>query len=481
MLYTSYVRARTAVANTGRPAQGRAARSRVWHPNTQMREWAAFDEIVRGDGMSLVCADGTRLLDGVASMWCNVWGHSRRELVRAMSRQAATLAHSPLFNLTHGPAERLAEELVSIAPGMSHVFYSDNGSTAMEVATKIALQHWQNAGERARSAIVALEGGYHGDTFGAMSIGYSAQFFSRFKGHLFGVSRVAAPDAYHSSRDPDDDASQCIEAAERRLARGDVAALVMESGAQMAGGVRIYPREYQRGIARACRRHGALLVLDEVATGFGRLGSMAEYTAQGSRPDIVSFGKMLTGGYVTLGATLATRRIHDSFLGEYAEGRHLFHGHTYTGNPIAAAVALENIRLYRRHRLLERIRKTSRVLGSFADRMATLPMVGDVRHRGMVMGVELVRDARTKRAPTPSRSINRIVYEEGRRHGIYLRTLGNIVMIVPPLAMPAAQLDTLCEAAAKTIVAAARRMAGSSASPGHGARRRPQGHAVRKR
>ncbi|MCY4252008.1 MAG: adenosylmethionine--8-amino-7-oxononanoate transaminase [Thaumarchaeota archaeon] len=434
---------------------GRRAQGRVWHPNTQMREWGAFDEVVRGEGMSLVCADGTRLLDGVASMWCNVWGHSRRELSRAMARQASTLAHSPLFNLTHGPAERLARELVAVAPGMARVFYSDNGSTAMEVATKMAVQHWQNLGERSRAAIVALEGGYHGDTFGAMSVGYVPQFFSRFRRRLFGVSRVPAPGARYRGLGAADDASQCAEAAERRLARGDVAALVMESGAQMAGGVRIYPAGYQREIARACRRHGALLVLDEVATGFGRLGSMAEYAAQRCRPDIAAFGKMLTGGYATMGATLATRAVYESFLGDHSELRHLFHGHTYTGNPVAAAVALENMRLYRRHGLIARVRATSRVLGGHAAEMARIPGVADVRHRGMAMGIEL---ARARRAPPGAPSVNRVVYEEGRRRGVYLRALGDIVMVVPPLAMPAPQVRRLCGAVAGTVAAVARRL-----------------------
>lgn len=428
-------------------ARGARGPSRVWHPNTQMREWGAFDEVVRGEGMSLVCADGTRLLDGVASMWCNVWGHSRRELARAMARQAATLAHSPLFNLTHGPAERLARELVAVAPGMSRAFYSDNGSTAMEVATKMALQHWQNLGGRARPAIVALEGGYHGDTFGAMSVGYVPEFFSRFRRRLFGVSRVRAPRGAG-------DAGRCADAAERRLARGDVAALVMESGAQMAGGVRIYPDGYQREVARACRRHGALLVLDEVATGMGRLGSMAEYAAQRSRPDIVAFGKMLTGGYATMGATLATRAVYSSFLGAHSESRHLFHGHTYTGNPVAAAVALENLRLYRRHGLIARVRRTSRALAGHAAEMARLPAVAEVRHRGMAMGIELALGARARGA----RSVNRVVYEEGRRRGVYLRTLGSIVMVVPPLAMPAPQVSRLCGAVAGTVTAAARRL-----------------------
>ena len=426
--------------------------SHVWHPNTQMREWDGFDEVVRGDGMHLVCSDGTRLLDGVASMWCNVWGHSRRELVRAISRQAATLAHSPLFNITHAPAERLADELVKIAPGMHRVFYSDNGSTAMEVAAKMAIQYWSNSGDKRRKRIVSLKNGYHGDTFGAMSIGYAPQFFARFREYAFGVDQIPAPRApgIGRMRDSEADIDVCLDEAERRLARGDVAALVMESGAQVAGGVRIFPPRYQSGISKICRESGTLLVLDEVATGFGRLGSMTEYVAQRSRPDIVAFGKMITGGYATLGATLASRRVSDAFLGAHADLRHLFHGHTYSGNPIASAVALENIRMYSRYRLLERVRTTSRILGGFAHEFASKALVSEVRHKGMLMGIELGNDpGSTSRGI--ARSPNRVVYEAGKRNGVYLRTLGRTIMIVPPLYMNPTDIRMLCRAVLGTI------------------------------
>lgn len=423
-------------------------RSHVWHPNTQMSEWTHFDEIVRGDGMYLVCADGTHLLDGVASMWCNVWGHSRGELARAMSHQASTLAHSPLFNLTHGPAEELASRLVRIAPGMDRVFYSDNGSSAVEIAAKIAIQYWANAGE-SKNRIVALKNGYHGDTFGAMSMGHIPEFFSRFKNHMLKVDHVAAPNAYRPARGHSscDDLEMCLDAAEKRLARGDVAALIMESGAQMAGGVQVFPRGYQSGIAKICKRHGALLIVDEIATGFGRLGSMAEYVAQRSTPDIAVFGKMLTGGYATLGATLASRRVADAFLGEFSESRHLFHGHTYTGNPVAAAVALENIRLYSKHSLIRHVRSTSRILGGFAKEFSSRRLVGDVRHKGLAMGIELVADRRTRKPLKSDRSMNRIIYEMARDRGVYLRTLGNIIMLVPPLHMNGAQIRKLCASA----------------------------------
>ena len=426
--------------------------SRVWHPNTQMSEWGSFDKIVRGNGMYLECADGTRLLDCVASMWCNVWGHSKTEMISVISKQAATLAHSSLFNLTHEPAEKLADLLVKIAPGMHKVFYSDNGSTAVEIAAKIAIQYWSNTGNP-KKRIASLQNGYHGDTFGAMSLGYIPEFFSGFKNYMFKVERIAAPNAYKPSHNHthDNDIEKCLEDAERVLSKGDIAALFMESGAQMAGGVQIFPHGYQSEIAKICKEHDTLLVLDEIATGFGRLGSMTEYVPQHSKPDIVVFGKMLTGGYATLGAVLANKKITDSFLGDYEKSRHLFHGHTYTGNPIATALAVENIRLYEHHSLISRIQKTSSVLGGFAKEIRTHRLVGDVRHRGMVMGIEIVADKRTKKPLITMPSMNRIVYNAGKARGIYLRTLGNIIMLVPPLYMSEREIRKMCTAAIQTI------------------------------
>lgn len=431
---------------------------RVWHPNTQMREWRRFPRISRAKGVWLTDSEGNKMIDGVASMWCNVWGHSDPELVGAIARQAGRLQHTPLFNLTHGPAEELAEGLVKVSPGMHRAFFSDNGSSAMEIAIKIAIQHGDMTG--GGTAVAALKNGYHGDTFGAMSAGYVPGFFSRFHGKLFGVSRLPVPDGYRTPRGMtiSDHAEHCLDVMERRLARGDVAALVMESGAQVAGGAVIYPDGFQRRAGRLCKKHGALLVLDEVATGFGRLGPMAQYTEQGCSPDIVSYGKMLTGGYLTMAATLATKRVYDAFLGEFGEGRHLFHGHTYTGNPIAAAAANANLRMYRARRLIERIRKTSRVFERYYDELRGLDVVGDVRHKGMLMGIELVSDRAKKTPISPRGSINRMFFEEGRRQGVYLRTLGHIVLLVPPLAITERELEMLLERTVKCIRAVRKRV-----------------------
>ena len=426
----------------------------VWHPNTQMSEWHSFDEIVRGRGMWLIDSHGNRLLDGVASMWCNVWGHSKKELVNAISEQSKKLQHSSMFNLTNEPAEKLAKTLVKISPGMHKVFYSDNGSTAMEIAFKIALQYWKNKKIKNKTKIATLENGYHGDTFGAMSVGYVPEFFSKFKSKLFSTIQMPVPNKYRLPKGFSFSEYQkfCLNKIEKLFSNDkSIAAFVMESGAQVAGGVIIYPPGFQKKISQLCQKYNVLLVLDEVATGFGRLGSMIEYTAQSSKPDIVAFGKMLTGGYLTMAATLTTKKVYDSFLGNFYDFKHLFHGHTYTGNPISAAVANENLKLYEKNNLIKKIQKTSKIFEKYRSEILSLDHVGDVRHKGMLMGIELVKDKQKKTLITPKKSFNKIVFESGKKHGIYLRTLGNIIMLVPPLAISQKELDLLLQRTIKMI------------------------------
>jgi len=228
----------------------------------------------------------------------------------------------------------------------------------------------------------------------------------------------------------------------------------MESGAQVAGGVIIYPKGFQKKISQLCKKYDVLFVLDEIATGFGRLGSMIQYEEQKSTPDIVAYGKMLTGGYLTMAATLTNKKIYDSFLGEFNDWKHLFHGHTYTGNPIAAAVANENLKMYKTKSLIKKIQKTSKIFEKFYQEISEIDIVGDIRHKGMLMGIELVTNRKKKTPIHPKKSINKIFFEEGKKQGIYLRTLGNIVMLVPPLAISEKELNLLLNKTIKTIKAA---------------------------
>ncbi len=443
--------------------------SHVWHPNTQMSEWGKFDSICKGDGVWLVDSKGHKMIDGVASMWCNVWGHSNKELVDAMRTQMQVLQHSPLFNLTHKPAEVLARKLIKMSPGMHRVMYSDNGSTAIEVALKIAFQYWANVGERGRTTIASLNRGYHGDTYGAMSVGQIPEFFAKYGQHMICNSiKLPVPTRSHmnsslkdqkkygsSGGDGDGDGDEsntqdkCISEISDILShRNDIAAIIMESGVQMAGGVQIYTRTFQNQISRICKEHDILLIIDEVATGFGRLGPMCVYESENSDADIVVYGKMLTGGYFPLAATLTSKRIYDAFLGKYEELLHLFHGHTFTGNPIATATANKNITMYAKHGLIRHIKNMSQVFNDYIDEFFRIDAVGNIKHKGMVMGIELI-DSGKPICSEPS--MNYIIYQMGRKNGVYLRTLGSVVMIVPPLAIAEHELIMLLERTQKTI------------------------------
>ena len=432
-------------------------KSSVWHPNTQMNEWSSFDTITKGKGIWLIDSKGNKIIDAVGSMWCNVWGHSNPQLVKAITKQSKKIQHSSLFNLTNEPGEKLAKNLIKISPGMNKVFYSDNGSSAMEIAIKMALQYWKNIGEVKKTQIATIENGYHGDTFGAMSVGYVPEFFRKFKKQLFSTIQFPVPNKYRLPKGftLSDYQNHCLEKIEKRFSKNnDIAAFIMESGAQMAGGVIIYPKDFQKKIRELCKKYDILFVLDEIATGFGRLGSMVQYQDQKSIPDIVAYGKMLTGGYLTMAATLANKKIYDSFSGEFNDWNHLFHGHTYTGNPIAAAVANENLQMYKKYNLIKQVQKTSKIFEKYSQEILDIDIVGDVRHKGMLMGIELVSNKKKKTPIRTKKSINKVFFEEGKKQGIYLRTLGNIVMLVPPLSIQQNELELLLKKTIKTIQAA---------------------------
>ena len=429
-------------------------KSSVWHPNTQMREWSSFDTITKGKGIWLIDEKGNKIIDAVGSMWCNVWGHSNPQLIKAITKQSKQIQHSSLFNLTNEPVEKLAKNLIKMSPGMNKVFYSDNGSSAMEIAIKMALQYWKNIGETKKTQIATIENGYHGDTFGAMSVGYVPEFFGKFKKQLFSTIQFPVPNEYRLPKgfSSSDYQNHCLEKIEKRFSKNnDIAAFIMESGAQMAGGVIIYPKDFQKKIRELCKKYDILFVLDEIATGFGRLGSMVQYQDQKSIPDIVAYGKMLTGGYLTMAATLANKKIYDSFSGEFNDWKHLFHGHTYTGNPIAAAVANENLQMYKKYNLIKQVQKTSKIFEKYSQEILDMDIVGDVRHKGMLMGIELVSNKKKKTPIRTKKSINKVFFEEGKKQGIYLRTLGNIVMLVPPLSIQQNELELLLKKTIKTI------------------------------
>jgi adenosylmethionine-8-amino-7-oxononanoate aminotransferase len=353
--------------------------------------------------------------------------------------------------LTNNQAEDLARKLVSISPGMNRVFYSDNGSTAMEIAFKVAIQYWQNIGYKNKTILATLQNGYHGDTFGTMSVGFVPAFFAKFKKNLYKSIQIPFENSY-KIQNLDKYYTQTIEKIETTLAKNhNIAAFVMESGAQIAGGVNIYQNDFQSQISKICKKHNVLFILDEIATGFGRLGSLVEYTAQKSSPDIVAYGKMLTAGYLPMATTLVTKKIYDSFLSDYSQMKHLYHGHTFTGNTLACAVANKNLELYKKTNLISKVKDTAKHLEKRLEELYQISTVGDIRHKGMLAAIELVSDKAKKTPKTFAKSANKTVFDEVKRHGVYLRTLGNIVMLVPPLAMPKKDIDFLVDGTIKTI------------------------------
>jgi adenosylmethionine---8-amino-7-oxononanoate aminotransferase len=385
-------------------------------------------------------------------MWCNVWGHGHNKVIAAMNEQLKNLQHSTLFGLASSPSTRLAERLVSIAKGMDKVFYTDNGSAAIEAAMKMAVQYWHNKGKCQKKEFISLEHGYHGDTVGAMSVGYIEKFFGAYRPLLINVHRAPSPLLYGSRFDKADDLVEwCLEKTEKMLKRhGDkCCALVMESGAQIAGGAIIYPAGYQKKVRDLCKRYDVLLILDEIATGFGRLGNMVEYVAQRSQPDIVCFGKALTGGYFPIAATLTHDRIFNAFLGEASENKQFYHGHTFTGHPVGCAAALANIELYKERKIMQQINENARYIKSRLGQFAEISIVADIRNKGLLGGIELAKNGKPIRMLRNKDNINYFIMHESLKMGVHLRPLANIMMIIPPLAIETDDLgkilDTLLE------------------------------------
>jgi len=421
----------------------------VWHPFTQMQGWAADEPLIieRAEGNYLIDDLGRRYLDGVSSLWCNVHGHRKREIDDAIRAQLDRVAHTTLLGLASVPSIELAAELVRVAPdGLTRVFYSDSGSTAVEVALKMAYQCWRQRGRPEKSRFVALAEAYHGDTVGSVSVGGMELFHGTFRGLLFHAERIPTPYAYRFTGEGDC-GEACLAAAERLFEEKghELAALVIEPLVQGAG-MLTQPRGFLRRLAELCRKHEVLLIADEVATGFGRTGTLFAVEQEGVRPDFLCLAKGLSGGYLPLAATLTTDSVHASFLGEFASMRTFFHGHTFTGNALACAAALASLRLFESERVLERLQHTLAALALKLAAIAELPHVGEVRQRGAMVGIELVADRRTK-APYPAEArIGHRVCLEARRHGVLLRPLGAVVVLMPPLSLTAAEAEALGDA-----------------------------------
>ena len=379
-------------------------REYLWHPFTQMQGFRQEDPLIisRGEGVYLYDVAGRRYLDGVSSLWANVHGHRRRELDQALVAQLEQVAHSTLLGIAHPPAILLARRLVEIAPpGLTKVFYSDDGSTAVEVALKLAYQYWHNLGQPQKRQFLKLSQAYHGDTLGAVSVGGIALFHETYRPLLFDTLEAPAPYCYRCPH-RDDCGRQCLSLLEEQVAthHHELAAVIMEPVMQGAAGMIPQPPGFLARVREVTRRYGVLLIADEVATGFGRTGKMFACQQEGLTPDLMCLAKGLTGGYLPLAATLASDEIYQAFLGEFQEFKTFFHGHTYSGNPLGAAVGLASLDIFIKDRVLEQMPAKVELLSQRLAEMAAHPHVGDIRQRGFMVGIELVRDQKT-RSPFP--------------------------------------------------------------------------------
>jgi adenosylmethionine-8-amino-7-oxononanoate transaminase len=420
----------------------RLDKQHVWHPFTPMKSWHEADPlvIVAADGMHLIDSDGNRYLDGVSSLWCNVHGHRVPEIDEAVRRQLGRVAHTTMLGLASEPAILLAERLIRVVPkGLTKVFYSDAGATATEIAFKLAAQYWFNVGRAEKNEFVGFAEAYHGDTVGAMSVGRVPAFHKPYFPMLFKVHYAPTPFVYRSDT-PDDPAAvkrKCLAALEGILRQhgNRIAAVAIEPVVQGAAGMIVQPDGFLADVRRLATQYDVLLIADEVATGFGRTGRMFACEHEGVSPDLMCAAKGITGGYLPLAATFATQKIFDAFLGEPWEGRTFYHGHTYTGNPLACAAALASLDLFEQNDLVRAVAEKALVLADMLRPLDDLPHVGDVRQKGFMVGIELVQDKATRRPFDPRRRVGVQVCNRIRRHGVIFRPLGDVVVLMPPPAM----------------------------------------------
>lgn len=440
-------------------------RAHVWHPFTQMQTWLSplpGDEPVIIDharGSWLFDTRGRKYLDAISSLWVNVHGHHRAEIDSAIKLQLEHVAHTTLLGLGSPPSIELAADLIHRTPKiegqpeLTKVFYSDSGSTSVEIAVKMAFQHFRLRGKPKKQKFVAMAEAYHGDTIGSVSVGGMDLFHQIFQPLLFDCLRVPTPYVYRWPTGP----KHCLEAAAlaaETLIRGrheEIAAFIIEPLVQGAAGMITHPKGYLKRIAKACREHGVLLICDEVATGFGRTGTLFACEQEGVVPDILCCAKGLSGGYLPLAATLTSESIYESFLGPFESKRTFFHGHSYTGNPLACAAAIASLKLFDEQGTLAHVRAMEARLSSALQPLLELPHVGDIRQRGLMVGIELVKDKKTKEEFPYGERMGHKVAIAGRQRELMLRPLGNVVVLMPPLSIAPAEIDFLAEAVRESI------------------------------
>jgi adenosylmethionine-8-amino-7-oxononanoate aminotransferase len=430
----------------------------IWHPFTQMKDYMNEEPIVidRGEGCYLVDIKGNRYIDGVSSLWVLVHGHGKKELLDAIEKQSKILCHSTLLGLANVPSTLLAKKLIEIAPrGLSRVFYSDNGSTSVEIALKMAYQYWQQKGEGRKKRFISFMNAYHGDTIGSVSVGGIDLFHQVYGPLLFKTYKAPSPYCYRCPLTLKQESCglACVEVFEKvvKAHHEETCAVIIEPLVQGAAGMIIQPPGWLHAVWKIAKEHNLLFITDEVATGFGRTGNMFACEEEKIFPDFMCVAKGITGGYLPLAATISTEEIFNGFLGQFDECKTFFHGHTYTGNPLACAVAVENINLFKKEKLLKKLQPKISLLQKNLERFNKLSHVGEVRQKGFMVGIELVKSSKTKRLYQPGEKIGQKVILEARKRGVVIRPLGDVIVLMPPLAINRPTLQKLIDVTYESI------------------------------
>ncbi|MEK7267066.1 MAG: adenosylmethionine--8-amino-7-oxononanoate transaminase [Nitrospirota bacterium] len=439
----------------------------IWHPFTQMKDWLDEKPVIIAEGRDCFIKDiyGRWYLDAVSSMWVNIHGHRKKEIDEAIKEQIDRISHSTLLGLSNVPAIRLAEKLVQLVNSslvtrhslLSKVFYSDNGSTSVEVALKMAFQYWLHKGVTGKNSFLSLKNAYHGDTLGAVSVGGIETFQKVFSPLLFKTYNAPSPYCYRceSGLSYPDCKTACLEKMDDILKKhsSEIAAVILEPLVQAAGGMIIAPHGYLKGVRDLCTKYNVLMIADEVATGFGRTGKMFACEHEDVTPDIMCLSKGITGGYLPLAVTIATDEIYNAFSGEFRELKTFFHGHSYTGNPLACAAALACLDIFEKEETLKNLKPKIELLEGWLKEISELSHVGDARNKGLMAGVELVKGKNTKEPYAWEEKMGWKVAYHARDNGVFIRPLGNVVVIMPPLSISIENLKQMLKVIKDAIIA----------------------------
>jgi len=424
----------------------------IWHPYTQMKDCIKNPPVLidKGRGVKLFDINGKYYYDTIASWWCNVHGHNHPYINNAIKKQLNKLEHVIFAGFTHRPAIELAERLVEISPiGLNKVFFSDNGSTAVECALKMSFQYWKNIGKKEKKKFVSLDSAYHGDTIGTMSVSGVGLFNSVFSDLFFQSYRVPSPYCYRCpvNLQREKCSVDCIKPLEKLLNKkhNEISAIILEPLVMAAGGMIIYPKEYLKKAAFLAKKYNVHLVLDEVATGFGRTGKMFACEYADVSPDFLCLSKGITAGYLSMGVTLTKYNIYNAFYADYTENKTFFHGHTYTANPISCSAAIASLDVFKRERTLRKAKEISQLISININEFKKYNFVGDIREIGHIAAIEIVQNLKTKKMFDAKKRIGLKIYSEGLKHNLILRPLGNIIYLFLPLCVNAKELKVIFE------------------------------------